>query len=107
MTITNPNAYSINIQDVFVVWNHDKGHQVGTDKTLHLTSASLGSQFWSGTSSGPSTTLAPSSTTVIPPGTSTIIFTFHQSYDTPDGSERVLINLSSPGCTLFPIDSAK
>jgi len=106
MTITNPNAYAITVKDIFVVWNHDKGHQVGTDKSLILQSASLGATpFWTGNSLGPSDTLT-SITPLIIPGNgtvSTITFTFHQSYDKFDNSEELLINLSTPGCEGFPI----
>ena len=42
MTITNPNAWPIRLQDVFVVRDHDLGHQEGNDKSLILQSASLG-----------------------------------------------------------------
>ena len=105
LTITNPNAWPISIQDVFVVWDHDRGHQSGNDKTLRLQSASLGgTQFWSGDQTGPSTTLTPSAPLSIPPGaTVTLVFTFHQAYDRSDGSEEILMNLSTPGCQNFPI----
>lgn len=107
MTIVNPNAYSVRVKDVFVVWDHDKGHLSGNDKTLTLLGMTLGSQFWTGTDIGPSTTATPNpATPVLIPGggaTSTIIFTFHQSYDRSDGSEEILINLSTPGCELYPI----
>src|SRR5688572_26520139 len=33
---------SVNIQDIFVVWNHDKGHQTGDDKALELLSVTFG-----------------------------------------------------------------
>jgi hypothetical protein len=93
------------MQDVFVVWDHDRGHQTGNDKTLQLQSASIGgTPFWTGNSAGPSTTLTPTAPLTIPAGGSiTIVFTFHQSYDRSDGSEEVLINLSTPGCQNFPI----
>jgi len=106
MTITNPNVYPITVSDVFVVWNHDKGHQVGNDKSLILNSASLGATpFWTGINAGPSTTLTSASPLIIPGnGTvSTITFTFDQSYDKFDNSEEILINLSTPGCESFPI----
>lgn len=106
LTITNPVPSPIQIQDIFVVWNHDKGHQTGSDKTLQLNSVSIGSLSWSGSplpSNGPSVTVAPSSPLYIPSGSSTLIFTFHQSYDNFDGTEEILINLASPGCTGFPI----
>ena len=105
LTLTNPNAWPITVQDVFVVWDHDRGHQTGNDKTLILQSASLnGTPFWSGSSAGPSTTLTPTSTLTIPAGsTVTIVFTFHQAYDRSDGSEEILMNLSTRGCESFPI----
>jgi hypothetical protein len=107
MTITNPNPFSVRVKDVFVVWDHDRGHQVGNDKSLNLLSMSLGTQFWTGNSNGPTATGVPNPATavVIPGGgaTSTIVFTFHQTYDRSDGSEEILINLSTPGCELYPI----
>jgi len=105
MTITNPNAWPITFENVFVVWDHDRGHQQGNDKSLILQSASLGgTQFWSGDIGGPSTTLSPAPPAIIPAGsTVTIVFTFHQSYDRSDGSEEILINLATPGCESFPI----
>ena len=106
LSITNPVPSPIQIGDIFVVWNHDKGHQTGGDKTLDLLSVSVGSQSWSGSplpDDGPSVTITPTSPFYIPSGASTLIFTFHQSYDNLDGTEEILINLSSPGCTGFPI----
>jgi hypothetical protein len=110
MTITNPNPYAITVKDIFVVWNHDKGHQTGTDKSLILQSARLGTTplatpFWTGNSFGPSDTLTSTTPLTISGGNavSTIVFTFQQSYDTFDNSEEILINLSTPGCTNFPI----
>lgn len=105
MTISNPNAWPITLQDVFVVWDHDRGHQQGNDKSLTLQSASLGgTPFWTGNNDGPSTTLTPTAPLTIPPGSSvTIVFTFHQAYDRSDGSEEININLSTPGCEAFPI----
>lgn len=105
LTISNPNAWPIRIQDLFVVWDHDRGHQQGNDKSLILQSASLGgTTFWTGSNDGPSTTLTPTSALTIPPGSSvTLVFTFHQEYDRSDGSEEININLSTPGCETFPI----
>jgi hypothetical protein len=107
LAITNPNPYAVRVQDVYAVWDHDRGHQTGNDKTLILQSASLGAQFWTGPNDGPAITITPNpATAVLIPGggaTSTIIFTFHQSYDRSDGSEEILINLSTPGCELYPI----
>ena len=101
MTINNTTGSAITIQNIFVAWNHDKGHQTGADKTIQLKSVTLGNQLWSGTSNGPSITITPSGSTTIPLGSSTLIFTFHQSYDNLDTTERILINLSAPGCTFI------
>jgi hypothetical protein len=100
LTITNPNAWPLTIQDLFVIWDHDKGHQTGNDKTLTLESASLGgTPFWSGSLPGPNAGLTPTSALVIPPGaTVTLTFTFHQEYDKSDGSEEISLNFSTPGC---------
>ena len=108
MAITNPLTVPVQIQDVFVVWNNDRGHQVGDDKTLTLQSASLGGvNFWIGNVSNQTTyTINPALTTYIPTGTSTITFTFHQSYDQFDGSEQIIINLATNGCQSYPIMSS-
>jgi hypothetical protein len=109
MTLTNPYPYPITIADVFTVWNYDKGHQTGGDKTLKLISASLGSTvFWNGNSGGPSATISPTipGTGIIPPNSSTVlIFYFHQTYDNPDPgrAEEILINFSTNGCQNNPI----
>lgn len=106
MTISNPNAWPLTVQDVFVVWDHDRGHLAGNDKTLILQSVSLGATpFWTGPADdGPSLTIDPAAPLVIPAGsTVTITFTFHQTYDRSDGSEEININLSNPGCEGFPI----
>lgn len=110
MTITNPNAWPLTVADVFVVWDHDRGHQTGNDKSLILQSVSLGgTPFWTGPADdGPSLTINPTSSLVIPAGSSvTIVFTFHQTYDASDGSEEININLSNPGCEGFPIHEKK
>ena len=106
MTISNSNAWPLTVQDVFVVWDHDRGHLAGNDKTLILQSVSLGATpFWTGPADdGPSLTIDPAAPLVIPAGsTVTITFTFHQTYDRSDGSEEININLSNPGCEGFPI----
>ncbi|MFZ5883913.1 MAG: Ig-like domain repeat protein [Chloroflexota bacterium] len=98
VTINNPLTEFLQIANVSVTWNHDKGHQTGADKTLRLQSASLGSVFWTGNESGPTYTITPSSAIFIPPGSSTLTFTFHQVFDRWDDTEQVTINLSTPGC---------
>ena len=106
LTIQNPNAWPIRIQDMLVTWDHDRGHQTGNDKDLDLLSASMGATtFWTGNEDGPSAGLTPTATLTIPPGsTVTLTFTFHQSYDRSDGSEQIYINLATPGCEDYPIN---
>ncbi|MEO5886802.1 MAG: hypothetical protein ABIQ77_03985 [Anaerolineales bacterium] len=96
-TITSSAAVPVQIQDIFVIWNHDKGHEVG-NKKLELNAVSIAGQFWSGTSNGPSQTVTPSPTSYIPIGNSTLTFTFNQSYDNLDTTEYILINFATPGC---------
>jgi hypothetical protein len=107
LTITSPVPSPVEIQDIFVMWNSDKGHQTGGDKTLKLQSVSLGGVIWNGTSNGPSVTINPSPAAFIPAGTSTLTFTFNQSYDNFDFTEEILINLAAPGCTGSPIHVTK
>jgi len=103
LSITNPTGIPLSVQDVFVIWDHDKGHLVGNDKTLILQDASLnGASFWSGNDDGPTLTITPLDL-FIPPGTSTIVFTFHQTYEISDGSEELLISLATNGCQSYPI----
>src|SRR5215213_6722434 len=112
ISITNAQASAVTIKDIFVVWNHDKGHQVGSDKSLIMQSASISGSltpFWTGTNLGPSTTLT-SVTPLTIPGNNTITkitFTFDKSYDLFDNSEELLINLSTPGCEGFPIHKTR
>lgn len=99
MTINNSLSAFLEISNVTVTWNHDRGHQTGGDKSLILQSASLaGVTFWTGSQTGPTVTLTPTTPAFIPPGTSTIAFTFHQVFDRWDNTEQVTINLSTPGC---------
>lgn len=105
MTINNPIGIPLTVQNVMVTWNHDKGRSGGSGgRALNLTGASLGSSFWSGSVNSASYTITPTSLS-IPTGSSTIIFTFQYNYANQDGTERILINLSTPGCEFYPIDS--
>jgi Flp pilus assembly protein TadG len=108
LTITNPHD-PITILNVQVTWNHDTGG-TGNPTTLALRSVSLGGTFWTWTNDnigapGPSITITPSTTATIPGNnvTSTIVFTFNKNYKTPDGTESITINLSTPGCENYPI----
>ena len=103
MTIDNPTGVNLVVSSVSVFWNHDRGHTLG-DQTLKLQDATLGSSFWTGNLYAPSLTISPFGLT-IPTGSSTIIFTFHQTYTRTDGTERIIIYLGTNGCST-PIDSS-
>ena len=105
MTINNPTGVPLLVQDVTVHWNHDAGHRVGSDKTLRLIEARLGDIFASDATGvyAPSFTFTPFGVSV-PTGSSTLIFTFHQSYTRTDNTERIIINFATNGCQNFPID---
>jgi hypothetical protein len=104
MTITNPYPFPITMQDLTVTWNHDKGHQTGSDKSLWLEQVTVNSTpIWTGNVNQvayniPTTAIIPAGSTV------TITFTFDKSYDKTDGMEKLHINLSTPGCQGNPID---
>jgi len=106
MTINNPLATTLAVQDVTVYWNATNGRSGGAGgRALPLIGAALGSSFYSGTVNTSPFTITPASLT-IPTGSSTIVFTFQYNYANKNNSERIVINLSTPGCTVYPIDSS-
>jgi hypothetical protein len=110
MTISNQTGAPLLVSSVFVDWYNEKGHRQGGDKTLKLRSATLNGvdivTFYTGNLYASSTTITPTNL-YIPTGTSTIVFTFHQTYDNPDGNERILISLATNGCGGVTIDSSR
>lgn len=104
MDITNNSGYTLSTAQIYLEWNHDRGHRTGNDKTLRLRQVSLASQTWDGDIQAPSAYI-PAFYPFIPPGESTIRFLFNQRYDLKDGTERIMINISTPGCTNYPVDS--
>jgi Flp pilus assembly protein TadG len=104
MTISNPYPFPLVMKDVTVTWNQDKGHNQGNKKLVLQSAAIDSTTIWTGSiDKQPSYTFP--TTAVIPPGPSTITFYFDQSYDNLDGTEHILINLTTPGCQSNPIDS--
>ena len=102
MTITNPHE-SITVSTVQVTWNSTTG--ASGNKPLTLLSVSLGTTFWTGSSTaGSGLTITPSTTVTIPGNNrvSTIIFSFDKNYQNPSGNS-ITINLSTPGCEGNPI----
>jgi len=105
MDIINSTGYTVSTAEIYLEWNHDTGHE-GSDPTLHVRQVSLGNSTWSGDVFAPSTFFQGFYPT-IPPGASTIKFFFNQTYTNTDGTERIIITLSTPGCVSYPIDSSK
>lgn len=102
LSITNPHD-PITVLNVQVVWNSVNGG--AGSKPLALKSASLGGVFWAGTDSTGNLTITPSTTVTIPGNnvTSAIMFTFDRTYQTKNGAESIVINLSTPGCEGYTI----
>jgi hypothetical protein len=104
MEIYNKTGYILSTAQVYVEWNHDTGHFPGIDPTLHLIQASLADSVWNGDLFAPSAYF-PGYYPLVPQGYSRIRFTFQQPYYNQDGTERIIITLSTPGCVNYPIDS--
>jgi hypothetical protein len=104
MSITNNSGHTLSTAQIYLEWNHDTGHKSGADHTLRLRQVLLASQIWNGDIQTPSAYIT-SFHPFIPTGESTIRFIFNQSYDLADGTERIIINISTPGCTNYPVDS--
>jgi hypothetical protein len=98
--ITNPFSSILQISTVKVTWNHDKGHQTGSDKTLILDKVNLGAGLmWDGNELGPDANIIPSVTATIPANsTSSLTFIFHQIFDRWDNTESVQFFFANPGC---------
>ena len=96
MTITNPHD-TLTVSGVTVSWNLTGGPN---DKPMTLKTASLGGNFWTGSSTSGNLSIIITSGVTIPGNnrTSTIIFTFDNVYQTQNGNESITIGLSTPGC---------
>lgn len=103
MELYNNTGYPIDVSEVYIEWNHDKGHQ-GDDSSLRLNSITLDVWKWQGNILAPSKYIRDYHP-VIPIGSSIISFGFHQDYDILDGTERVVIYPLTPGCEGYLIDS--
>lgn len=106
MTVTNPFAFTLVMKDITVTWNDDKGHKTGSDKTLSLRVVWVnGVPIWTGSIAGRSTYTV-TATPTFAPGTTTVTFTFHQSYDNAEPTDAILINWLTPGCEGNSVNSA-
>jgi hypothetical protein len=105
MSINNRSGHILTAGQIYLEWNHDTGHNSDKDRGLRLMKITLDKQVWEGDIQVPSIYI-PAYYPHIPIGESMIEFTFHQSYDVPDGTERIIINISNPGCINYPVDSS-
>jgi len=102
MDIYNNTEHVLNTASIYVEWNHD----TGGDPALKLGQIRFAEQVWTGNLFAPSyfiTAYYP----FIPVGASRIEFFFDKNYAIQDGTERIIINISNPGCTNYPVDSRK
>jgi Flp pilus assembly protein TadG len=107
MPITNDTGAALTVTQIFVVWNHDRGHS--GNRALHLQSITLaGVIIWTGDAPGPTLTLAfvPSAGITLPINSSNIVFTFDQSYDNEDATERITMQFANNGCQSYTLDSS-
>jgi hypothetical protein len=104
MTINNQTGHTLTASQIYLEWNHDTGHISILDRGLRLRQVTLATDVWDGDIKAPSAYI-PVFYPHIPQGESTIRFIFHQSYDVHDGTERILITISNPGCINYPVDS--
>lgn len=104
MKIINNSGYRLSTAQIYVEWNHDRGHELGNDLTLHLKQILMADQAWDGDIHSPSAYI-PAYYPFIPIGESSIRLLFNQTYDLTDGTERIIINIGTPGCISYPVDS--
>jgi Flp pilus assembly protein TadG len=96
MTITNPHS-PVTVSSIQVKW-HTSG--APSNNALSLQSGYLVNLFWTGSNATGSLTfpIVPNDLITIPGNNaqSTILFTFDQVYDNPNGTEEIVITLSDP-----------
>jgi Flp pilus assembly protein TadG len=109
MNIGNSTGANLNISQLTVEWNSVSGHSTIGDRTLKLQSISLaGVPIWGGNALGPSwsTSFMQSAGISLPSVGGTIVFTFQQSYDTFNGTERITLQFYNNGCSSYTLDSS-
>jgi hypothetical protein len=104
MEINNQTGHILTTAQIYLEWNHDTGHGSGSDLGLRLRQIMFAGQVWNGDIQTPSAYI-PAYYPSIPLGISKVQFIFHQNYDLPDGTERIIVNIGTPGCTNYPVDS--
>ncbi len=109
MTIDNTSGVAMAIQNIQVWWNYDTGRGTGPgdgNGDLELQNSALnGAIYWNGNQTAASYIITPSSSINIPTGSSTISFKFKYTYALQNGTERIYINISTPGCGFLDSDT--
>jgi hypothetical protein len=104
MSINNQTGHTLTAARIYLEWNHDTGHD-GADRGLRLRQIMFDRQVWDGDIQTPSAYI-PAYYPNILQGESMIQFIFHQAYTVADGTERIIIDISNPGCVNYPVDSS-
>lgn len=104
MDIINNSGHILSTAEIYIEWNHDNGHTSGDDHSLRLRQIQYVNQIWNGDVLAPSAFIQ-GYFPLIPIGRSTMQFVFHQNYELQDETERIIIYISTPGCTNYPVDS--
>lgn len=107
MDIDNQTEHILGTAQIYLEWNHDTGYGSGGDPGLRLRQIMFAGEVWNGNIQTPSTYILDGYYPSIPTGRSTIQFIFHQNYNLTDGTERIIIYISTPGCINYPVDSQK
>ena len=100
MEIFNNTGFTLTTASVYIEWNHDTG---GTP-SLRLDQIEFADQVWTGDLFAPSAFIN-AYYPFIPQGESVIEFQFDENYGFQDGTERIIINIGTPGCINYPVDS--
>ena len=100
MEIFNNTGFILSTATVYIEWNHDTGGA----PSLRLNQVELDGQLWTGELFAPSAFID-AYYPFIPTGESVVEFTFDKDYVFQDGTERIIITISTPGCTNYPVDS--
>ena len=105
MYITNYSGQDLTINNIALTWNSDDGNK--KNKGIDLTNIALGtySQAVTSGNTGPEYSYTPSPSWMLPPGKSTITFTFNKTYNTFDATEHITMTFSTPGCESFTLNS--
>lgn len=106
MTITNPHD-TMTVLSVGGTWNNTAGGPSGAPLALKSIALNSFVWTWAGTGAlGPSETITPTDWTLRGNNIASIItFTFDKNYQIPNGTEKIWVTLSAPGCEPFQIPS--